>query len=126
MTDTTIATIIGASVGSGVTGIFGFITITLQRRAAERQQIRQLAVQVAMENFKIYKESAEAMGHKSMSPIDSFLIHAAYLVAEMDGTLKTDAQIRDHLRRAFAATDAAEKQIDERNEQLRASKKPAA
>lgn len=61
--DATTAAIIGAAVGSGVTGVFGFITIQLQRRSEERRQIRELAVRAAIENwtrdFELAKLRAE-------------------------------------------------------------------
>jgi hypothetical protein len=125
MTDTTMAALIGGVAGSAVTGIFGFITIQLQRRADERRQIRELAVKVALENWKIYKAAADDVGG-SVPPIDSFLVHAVHLVSALDGSLKTDEQIRCHLRRGFEASNAADKEIDERNKQLREERKKGA
>ena len=72
MSDTTLAALIGGVVGSGVTGIFGFITILLQRRADERRQIRELAVQVALENWKIYKTASDHVPGSCVPPIDTF------------------------------------------------------
>lgn len=122
MTDITLAALIGGVAGSGITGIFGFITIQLQRRADERRQIRELAVKVALENWKIYKTAADDTGSGPVPPIDTFLIHAVHLVSALDGSLKTDEQIRCHLRRGFEASNAADKEIEERMKQLRQEK----
>lgn len=119
MSDTVLAALVGGVVGSGVTGILGFISIHLQRRADERRQIRELAVKVALENFKIYRELAAAT-RTVVQPLDSFLIHAMCIVAELDGSLKTEVQILEFLRRAYAHSDAAEKAVEERMESLRA------
>ncbi len=114
--------VIGAAVGSGVTGIFSFIAITLQRRAEERRQIRELAVRVALENWKIYKDAAERLGG-AMQPLDVYLIHAMHLVAGLDGRLKTAEQIREHLRASLAASAEATKEIDAHNRSIQASRK---
>jgi hypothetical protein len=115
--DVTTAAIIGAAVGSGVTGLFALVTIWLQRAADERRQIRELAVKVAIENFKIYKEASERMG-ATMLPLDAYLIHAMSVVSALDGSLKTESQIREHLRKAYLASDAAGSVIDERNAKI--------
>ena len=127
--DTSMTAIVAAAIGGGIAaiigGIFSFWNYHLIRRAEERRQIRGLAVQISLENFKIYKASADQHGG-SVPPIDSFLIHAVQLVSAIDGFLKTDEQIREHLRRGFAAGDAANKEIDERMKQLREERKKGA
>ena len=119
-------TIISASTGAGVTGIFALITIWLQRRSDERRQIRELAVQVALENFKIYKAASDQVPGSSVPPIDTFLVHAVHLVSALDGSLKSDEQIRAHLRRGFDASNAADREVEERNKQLREERKRGA
>lgn len=115
--DATTAVIIGAAIGAGVSGLFALISIHLQRRAEERRQIRELAVQVALENWKIYKAVADNQGGL-VPPIDTFLIHAVHLISALDGRLKTHEQIREHLRAGFAASAAATAEIDEHNKEI--------
>jgi hypothetical protein len=95
------------------------------RKADERRQIRELAVKVALENWKIYKEASDRLG-VSMQPIDSFLVHAVQMVSALDGSLTTNEQIRCHLRRCFDASDAADNEINERNKRLREERKKGA
>lgn len=119
--DTTTTTIIAAAVGGGVAsiigGIFAYWNHRLTRRSDERRQIRELAVQVAFENWKLYKEASKEHGG-SMEPIDVYLIHAMYLVSALDGRLKTPEQIREHLRKGFTASCAAKKEIAEINKEI--------
>lgn len=117
----TIAAIIGASVGSGITGAFALIAIWLQRRSEERRQIRELAVQVALENWKIYKENSER-NKIGMQPLDVYLIHAMTLVSCLDGRLKTPEDIREHLRSGFEAFRAAAESIQEESKKNAARK----
>jgi hypothetical protein len=116
-TVTIIAAAIGGGIASLIAGGFTFLNFHLARRADERRQIRELAVKVALENWKIYKEVSDQYGY-SMNPIDSFLIHAMYLVSALDGRLKTPNQIREHLRAGFAASNTARAEIDEHNKTL--------
>lgn len=113
--DATTAAIIGAAVGSGVTGVFGFITIQLQRRSEERRQIRELAVRAAIENWTRDFELAKLRGGALLQPLDIYLVHAMHLVAALDGSLKTTEEIRAHLRQTLAMTDIAKEEIDKYN-----------
>ena len=118
---TELVAIVSASIASGIAGIFALVTIGMQRRADERRQIRELAVQVALENWKIYKGAADVHGG-SVSPLDTYLIHAMHLVAALDGSLKTPDQIREHLRAGFSASKAADEEVDAHNEKLKAER----
>ena len=85
---------------------------------AERPE---LAVSVALENWKIYKAIAERRGG-GMQPIDVYLIHAMYLVSALDGRLKTPEQIREHLKSGFTAAKVATAEVDEYNKDIRAER----
>ncbi len=119
--DTATTTIIAAAIGGGVASIvaggFALWNLWLTRRSEERRQIRLLAVQVALENWKIYKSVADQQSG-FVPPIDTFLIHAVYLVSALDGSLKTEQQIREHLKGAFAAASVADKEVDEHNKRI--------
>ena len=123
--DVATASILSAAVATIVGGGITALNLWLARRSDERRQIRELAVRVALENWKIYKESAENAGAKSAPPIDGFLVHAAHLVSALDGSLATNEQIVAHLRRTYAAADAAAGEIKKRENQER-KPKPAA
>jgi hypothetical protein len=125
MSDTVFAALIGGIAGSAVTSIFGFVAILLQRRAEERRQIRELAVKVALENWKIYKEASERLGG-DMQPIDVYLMHAVHMVSALDGRLKTPEQIREHLRQSLAASRAATTEIDAHNKKIQDERRKAA
>lgn len=116
--DTSIAVIIGAAVGSGVTGVFGFITIQLQRRSEERRQIRELAVKVAFEHFAFHKDCFQRYGG-TLLPLDAHLIYAVSLVSALDGSISTDSQVRDYLKKAYALADAAKDEIDIRTKKIK-------
>ena len=124
MSDTTIAALIGGAIGSGITGIFALITIWMQRRSEERRQIRELAVKVALENWKIYYDVTPPQGQAL--PIDVYLIHAMHLVSALDGRLKTPDQIREHLRQSLTAGNAATAEIDEHNKKIQAERQKGA
>ena len=111
------AAAIGGGVAAIISGGFTIWHLWLARRSEERRQIRELAVSVAIENFKIYKEAASRVGG-SIWPLDVYLIHAIHLVSALDGRLKTPEQIREHLRKSLAAADSAMKEADEYNKKL--------
>ena len=124
--DTGSSTIVVAAVGGGVasvvTGVFALWNIWMTRRSEERRQIRELAVQVAIENHKIYKEISERTG-TSNHPMDVYLIHAMYLVSALDGRLKTSDQIREHLKKSCDITLAATSEIMEINRRIQESRR---
>ena len=121
LSDTVIAAIVGGGVAAILTGGFAFWNQCLARRGDERRQIRELAVSVALENWKIYKAIAERRGG-GMQPIDVYLIHAMYLVSALDGRLKTPEQIREHLKSGFTAAKVATAEVDEYNKDIRAER----
>jgi len=116
--ETSTVAVIAAAVGSGITGLFGFVALLLQRRAEERRQIRELAVQVALENWKTRKEAIEKHGGGFLSPVDVYLIHAIFLVSALDGSLKTDEQIREYIRRGFDASKVADEEVSDYNKKI--------
>ena len=116
------AAAIGGGVAAIVTGGFSFWSQWLVRRSDERRKIRELAVQLALENWKIVKEATDRV-KGDMLPIDVYLIHAMYSVTALDGRLKTPDQIRNHLRQSLAATQAATNEVDEYSKKLREQRK---
>jgi hypothetical protein len=121
-------TIVSAAIGGGVaaivSGAFAFWNICLTKRSEERRQIRELAVSVALENFKIYKSASDGLG-TSMWPLDVYLIHAMFLVSALDGSLKTPEQIRKHLREGFAVSEAAMAEALEYNKEIQEPRRKA-
>jgi hypothetical protein len=119
--DSTTTTIISAAIGGGVASVvaggFTVWNLWLTRRSEERRQIRELAVKVAIENFRIYQEASNRLGI-STQPLDVYLIHAMQLTTALDGRLKTPEQIQEHLRQSLAASNVAATEIDEYNKKL--------
>ena len=116
----TTAALIGAFVATVVSGLFALCSTWLQRRAEERRQIRELAVKVALENWKIAHEQRKGTKFEIFCDINSlnvYLINAMHLISALDGSLITPEQIRKHLRSGFAATNAAAAEIDDYNKQ---------
>jgi hypothetical protein len=120
MTDS-LAVVLGALVGSGMTGIGVIISNALQRKADERRQIRELAVKVATENWRhqseIGKAWAEGGAKVTLPALDVYLIHAMSLVKTLDGSVHTPEQVTTLLRESFAMSKAAPKEINTRNHQ---------
>ena len=117
-----IAVIIGASVGSGITGLFAIFSIHLQRRADERRQIRELAVRVAIENWKHSFEIAKARGAAtsvSVSPLDTYLVHAMNLVKALDGRIRTPEQVAVLLKEGYALTGAVSEEVKTHTEKIK-------
>jgi len=113
--------IVGAFIGSGVTGLFAIISIQLQRWAEERRQIRELAVQLALENWRHQYEHGKEVAREGKTviqpPLDVYLIHAMSLVKALDGRVKTPEGIAALLRESFAMSRAAQKEINTRDKQ---------
>lgn len=104
-----------ALISSGITAI----NLWLARRSEEGRQIRELAVRVAIENWKLYRDAGPEM-EGPLPPLDVYLIHAMHLVSALDGRLKTQEQIRAHLRQGFAASTAATAEVEAYNKKLNA------
>ena len=102
-----IAAFVGAIVGAGIT----FLNTWLTRRSEQRRQIRELAVRAAIEEWKSHAELAEKH-RRTTHPLDLYLIHAMYFVQTLDGSLKTQEEICNHLRKVHNITDAANQEIE--------------
>ena len=116
----TTAALIGAFVATVVSGLFALCSTWLQRRADERRQIRELAVKVAIENWKIACEQRKGTRFEAFCDINSlnvYLINAMHLISALDGSLKTPEQIQKHLRSGFVVTNAADAEIEDYNKQ---------
>ena len=57
-----------------------------------------------------------------MPPVDVYLIHAIFLVSALDGSLKTDEQVREYIRRGFDASKAADEAVNEYNKKMQSEK----
>ena len=102
-----VTALIAALVSSGI----NFLTAWLIRRSEERRQIRELAVRVAIEEWKHHAELGEK--HKATTrPLDLYLIHSMYFVRILGGKPICEDQLRIHLRESFAMTDAANQEIE--------------
>lgn len=112
--DVASASILSAAVATVVGGGITALNLWLARRSDERRQIRELAVRAAIENWKHYADLAMKRGGQ-IEPLDVYLVHAAHLVSQLDGSLRTPGQIGAHLRQTFAATKAAQKEVDDYN-----------
>ena len=104
-----ITALIAALVSSGI----NFLTAWFIRRSEERRQIRELAVRVAIEEWKSQVELAEKYMTKIIHPLDLYLVHAMYFVRILGGRIKCEDQLRAHLRKSFSMTDAANQEIKE-------------
>jgi hypothetical protein len=118
-----VITIIAAAVGGGVASLFTFLSAYLNGRAEERKQIRALAVQVALEHYKISLERTKGgpqhSYHTDMNWINVYLIQAAHLVSALDGSLKTPEQVREYLTVGFSKIKIAnETQIEQSKPQV--------
>lgn len=109
-------TITAALVGGGTAAIIssGISVLNLwrERRAQERRQIRELAVQIALENFRTDTEKRKA-ANIGTQPLDVYLVHAMTLVSCLDGRLRTPEQIRQHIQSGFDSFRAATTAIQE-------------
>jgi hypothetical protein len=105
-----IAALIAALVSSGI----NFLTAWLIRRSEERRQIRELAVRVAIEEWK-WKSNVALISKKggTIHPLDLYLVHAMYFVRLLGGKIKCEDQLRAHLRKSFSMTDAANQEIED-------------
>jgi hypothetical protein len=123
--------IIAAAIGGGfaamIGGIFAFWNAWLQRRHEERRQIRELAVQMALENSKAWRDRTKGTPLDRIPLIgdsDGFLIHSMYLVSALDGRLKTAAQIKAHLAKSFDVVQAASEEIQKKRDEHLLKKTP--
>jgi hypothetical protein len=98
---------VSPSIAAGTSGIFALVTILLQRSAEEKRQIRELAVRVALENWKVAFETVKVEGG-NIAPLDTYLLHAMRLVSVLDGSIKTPEQVSSGLADVLAVTSAAE------------------
>lgn len=114
--DIATATILSAAVATVVGGGITAVNLWLARRSDERRQIRELAVQAAIQNWsRDFEITKIKEGRTILQPLDLYLVHAMHLVSALDGSLKTPEAIRKHLRETFTLTSAAEQEITEYN-----------
>lgn len=99
--------VVSASIAAGTSGIFALVTILLQRSAEEKRQIRELAVRVALENWKATFETVKIEGG-NIAPLDTYLLHAMRLVSVLDGSIRAPEQISSALADVLAVTSATE------------------
>lgn len=117
--DASSAAVIGAIVGSGITGFFGYLAILLQRRSEERRQIRQLAVEVAVKNWQLHIDMAGSDVARIPS-LDVYLMHAMKIITIIDGNNRTAEQIRKDIGDVIEVTAAAENAIDKQWQKIKA------
>jgi len=115
--DTAAATVVAAAIGAVAGGSITVLNMWLARRSEERRQIRELAVRAAIENWKHFNELAQRHGGE-INPLDLYLVHAMHLVTALDGRLSSEKKVSEHLRKTFAITKAAQKEILQYNRQM--------
>jgi hypothetical protein len=91
----------------------GFCTLwaaRLARESEDRRQTRDLAMKVAMDNWKMGVEAfraSQGAGIADINWINVYLVHAAHMVAALDGSMKTKEDVEKHLNEGFAKMDIA-------------------
>lgn len=109
--DASLAAVIGAAVGSGVTGLFGFIAILLQRRSDERRQVRELSVQIAIKEWEAHVAGATNRGGE-VFPLSVYLMHSMKLISVIDGSISSPQDVTSKLRDVMSITEAATVEIN--------------
>lgn len=122
--DPTISALIGAAIGA-IAGVAGtIITTIIVKRSDERQQIRDLAVRTALENWKLLSaeaaKQAEHGFHVTMQPLDVFIIHASKLLAVCAEKDLTPERAESLMREVYAVGSSAQTVIDEHNQKQEA------
>ena len=108
--DAAIAGLIGVVIGA----VPGVITFWLGKRSEERQQIRQLTVQAALESWKSHSEASQRLGG-SVMPLEVYLI-SAFKLAEMADAKPMDAtNARQRIRELIAVIELVEAEVKEYN-----------
>lgn len=119
--DPTISALIGATIGA-IAGVAGTIVTTIiSKRSDERQQIRDLAVRTALENWKNNdseaKRQADAGFNVTMQPLDGYIVHASKLLAICAEKNLTPERAGVLMREVYAVGNAARSVIDEYNQE---------
>jgi hypothetical protein len=109
--DASLAAIIGAAVGSGVTGLFGFIAILFQRRSDERRQVRELSVQIAIKEWEAHVAGATNRGGE-VFPLAAYLMHSMKLISVIDGSISSPQDVVRRLKEVMDITNAATEEIN--------------
>ena len=122
--DPTISALIGATIGA-IAGVAGTIVTTIiSKRSDERQQIRDLAVRTALENWKNIdseaKRQADAGFNVTMQPLDGYIVHASKLLAICAEKNLTPERAEVLMREVYAVGNAAQSVIDEYNQKQEA------
>jgi hypothetical protein len=124
--DAATATVIAAVVGAGVGGFVTLLGQWLTQRSQERQHLRQLIIQTAMENWRFTSDAAEklaASGHRvNRYPLDSFILHMLKLSEILNERRITPKLVREKLEELHAVTDAASETIRKHSEARKASR----
>lgn len=107
-------TVVAAATGAIVGGIFTILNLWITKRSDERRQIRELAVKVALENWKTYLDVSPK--GSAILPIDVYLIHATHLVAALDGRLAKEDDIKKHIKDSLMASETAIKVVEDYND----------
>jgi len=119
MSDTVIAALIGGVVGSGVTGIIGFIGVYLQRCSDEKRHRQQLIMQAALEHWKSQVDACMKTGHE-VPPIHAYILYAVRMMQVIDASDLDATTARAHMRDLDAFVAAMDEEINKRHD------KPAA
>ena len=119
--------VFSAVVAAAVTGIIQLLGGWLERRAADKRHLRDLALQTAVEKFKIEKARSIELrekGTKWIPPVfDAYIIHTMRLIEIAQDTSLTTEQmlvrlqsLKDFSRAADRAMRGHDPEVSEHNE----------
>jgi hypothetical protein len=115
--DATVGTLIGTAIGA-IAGIAGSVLITfLTNRSQERRHLRDTAVKLAIDNWKI----AVDLGKNSavdVLPLDLYLIHSVRLTQLAGDPSVSSENIREKLKELHALMKNASAEIESYSEPL--------
>ena len=107
------------AIGSIVSTLIGYIGACQTRAHEHERQIRELAVRVAIDNWRDSCKWAVDNGMKYIQPLDAYLLHAMEFVKAMDGSIRDEDGIRAFLKKSYTMNDAACEEMDKYNKRIR-------
>lgn len=106
---------VGALVVALINGLFTLLSARWARESEQKRQTRELAMKVAMDNWKMGVEAfraSQGAGIADINWINVYLVHAAHMVAALDGSMKTKEDVERHLNEGFAKMDVANERFN--------------
>ena len=113
--DAITAGLVGAVVGGIITGTPAVLTFWIGKKSEERRQLRALAVNAAIENWKIIGER-QKHSDGELAPLDTFIIHMVKFSELFLNEKMTVASVPRKFREIYAFIDAADIEIQKRSD----------